>query len=138
MPIETCRAVAFSWLCDQNGHLNTSKYVEMFDVAFYHLVHALGAPPGQRDGLGWANVLQALEYRAEVGLGAPVLIRSGIIETGRTSFRSRHVMTDPDQAVVHAILQEKTVRFDLSARRSAPLPEGFVERAKALTGDDWI
>lgn len=43
--VETYRGVAFPWLCDHTGQLNTSKYVEMFDVAGHHLFHIFGLPP---------------------------------------------------------------------------------------------
>ncbi|WP_156318091.1 thioesterase family protein [Blastomonas sp. AAP25] len=132
--IETHRAVAFPWLCDQMGHLTTFRYVEMFDVASYHLMHALGdRPAGQNAELGWADVNHTIDYKAEVAIGALLLIRSGVVRTGRNSIVTRHVMTDPDATIEHAILTATTVRFDLVARKSAPLPEAILAGCEALT-----
>ena len=132
MYIETCRAVAFPWLCDQNGHLNTSRYVEMFDVALYHLVDALQASGTEDAGRGWADVKQAIEYRVEVPIGAVLLVRSRVTEIGRSSFSAHHLMTDPRQRTTYATLRAKTVRLDLKQRRSTPLSPEFIEGAKAL------
>lgn len=123
--IETYRGVAFPWLCDQMGHLTTFRYVEMFDVASYHLMHALGDRPTPHAGLGWADVNHSIDYKAEVAIGALLLIRSGVVRTGRSSIVTQHVMTCPDGAVEHAVLTATTVRFDLVARKSAPLPDDF-------------
>ena len=124
--IETYRGVAFPWLCDQMGHLTTFRYVEMFDVASYHLMHALGDRPAAQIGeLGWADVNHSIDYKAEVAVGGLLLIRSGVVRTGRSSIVTQHVMTDPDAEVEHAVLTATTVRFDLVARKSAPLPEYF-------------
>jgi acyl-CoA thioesterase FadM len=134
--IETYRGVVSPWLADQMGHLTTSKYVEMFDVASYHLMHALGDRPATDRTMGWADVRHTIDYKAEVGVGALVLIRSGVLKTGRTSFSARHVMTDPDGEVLHAVLEAATVRFDLVARKASPLPEGFAGRAAGLMIED--
>ncbi|MFN3472700.1 MAG: acyl-CoA thioesterase [Blastomonas sp.] len=131
--IETYRGVAFPWLCDQMGHLTTFRYVEMFDVASYHLMHALGDRPAAHTGeLGWADVNHSIDYKAEVAIGALLLIRSGVVRTGRSSIVTQHVMSDPDGAVEHAVLTATTVRFDLVARKSAPLPEHMRTGCEAL------
>lgn len=131
--METFRGVAFPWLCDQMGHLTTSRYVEMFDVASYHLMHALGdRPSAELDRMGWADVNHSIDYKAEVGIGALVLIRSGVLRTGRTSIVTTHVMTDPDGELIFAVLTATTVRFDLTSRKSAPLPELLLSHCKAL------
>ncbi|MDM7955759.1 thioesterase family protein [Blastomonas sp.] len=131
--IETYRGVAFPWLCDQMGHLTTFRYVEMFDVASYHLMHALGDRPAAQAGeLGWADVNHSIDYKSEVAIGALLLIRSGVVRTGRSSIVTRHIMTDPDAGVEHAVLTATTVRFDLVARKSAPLPDLIRAGCEAL------
>jgi acyl-CoA thioester hydrolase len=130
--IETYRGVAYPWLTDQMGHLTTSKYLEMFDIAFYHLAHRLGIGYDPSSGIGLADVRQEIDYRHEVPLGALVLVRSGVVSIGRSSFRSRHIMMDADEREVHAELTATTVRFDLSKRESIPLPDDFIRRAEPL------
>lgn len=130
--IETYRGVVYPWLTDQMGHLTVARYVEMFDTAAYHLFHALGLPFVSDDPIGWADVRHEIDYRHEARLGALVLIRSGVIGSGRSSLRARHIMTDADDMVVHAIMTSVTVRFDLKARKSVPLPADFADRAAEL------
>ena len=127
--IETYRGVVFPWLADQMGHLTTSRYVEMFDVAAYHLAHRLGLGPDRTGRFGLADVRQEIDYKVEVPVGALVLIRSGILSSGRSSYRARHMMTSPDRRDTHAVLEAVTVRFDLIQRKSAPLPPDFADRA---------
>jgi acyl-CoA thioester hydrolase len=132
---ETFRGVAYPWLCDQMGHLNTAKYVEMFDVAGFHLLHLLGLPAADQD-FGWADVRQEIDYKAEVPLGALVVIRSGLLKAGGSSLRARHVMESADGGNTHAVMEVVTVRLDLHARRAAPLPREFRERAGELVMPD--
>jgi acyl-CoA thioesterase FadM len=106
------------------GHLTTSRYVEMFDVAAYHFLHLIKAPATNTE-FGWADVRQEIDYCDEVRAGSLILIRSGLLKVGRTSLRTRHVMSDPDETRTHAVLEAVTIRFDLRARKAAALPEGF-------------
>lgn len=131
---ETYRGVVFPWLCDQMGHLTTSRYVEMFDVASYHFMHLIKAPPTDSE-MGFADVRQEIDYRDEVRAGALVLIKSALLRVGRTSFRARHVMSDPDENRVHAVMEAVTVRFDLKARQASPLPEFFSASAATFVLD---
>jgi acyl-CoA thioester hydrolase len=121
--METYRGIAFPWLCDHQGHLTTSQYLLMFDIAAYHLMDRLQGGIGDAPDLGWADVRHEIDYKSEVAVGALVLVRSGVVRLGRTSITHRHVMTSTDGATVHAMLQAVTVRFDRAARSAAPLPE---------------
>lgn len=127
--VETFRGVVYPWLCDHMGHLTVPRYFEMFDVAAYHLYHVLGEPTPGDGQFGLADVRHEIDYRHEARVGALLLIRSGVVATGRSSLRARHVMMDPDGQVVHAVLESTTVRLDLVARKSAPLTPAFTTRA---------
>lgn len=131
--IETCRAVAFPWLCDQVGHLNTSKYVEMFDVAAHHLFNHIGAPAGGMGMLAWADVRHEIDYRNEVAVGGLVVIDSTVLQVGRTSLKARHLMRDAGRTREHAVMVAVTVCFDTAQRQAAPLPSEIAERARAMT-----
>jgi acyl-CoA thioesterase FadM len=133
--VETYRGVVFPWLADQMRHLTTSRYVEMFDVASYHLLHRLRFGYDPSANLGLADVRHEIDFKAEVAVGGLVLIRSGVISFGRSSFRARHVMTDADGAIVHAVMEAVTVHFDLAARKAIPLPPDFAARAAAVMVD---
>lgn len=129
---ETYRGVAFPWLCDQQGHLTTSQYMLMFDVASYHLMDTLTRGTGDDPALSWADVRHEIEYRAEVPVGGLVVIDSAIESIGTSSLRAVHEMRSVDGAVLHARMVAVTVRFDKTARRSAPLSDAVRERAGAL------
>lgn len=129
---ETYRGVAFPWLCDQQGHLTTSQYMLMFDVASYHLMDLLTRGIGDDPALSWADVRHEIDYRAEVPVGSLVVIDSTIEAMGTSSLRAVHEMRSTDGAVVHARMLAVSVRFDKAARRSAPLSLALRERAAAL------
>jgi acyl-CoA thioester hydrolase len=130
--IESYRGVAFAWMCDQMGHLTTSRYVEMFDVAAYHLADRLGLGLDSIARIGLADVRHEIDYRSEVPVGGLVMIRSGLLATGRSSYRARHIMTDATGSVEHAVMTAVTVRFDLAARKSIPLGRAVTEMAAPL------
>lgn len=134
--VETYRGVVFPWLADQMGHLTTSRYVEMFDVASYHLFHRLNLGHFPQLGVGLADVRHEIDYLAEVPVGGLVLIRSGVVGMKRTSIRARHIMSDVGGDLTHAVLEAVTVRFDLAARKSMPLDPGFAERAAPYLIED--
>ena len=130
--IETFRGVAFPWHCDQMGHLTTSRYVEMFDVAGYHLLHRIGLTACPEAAIGLADVRQEIDYKSEVPLGGLVVIQSSILKVGRSSLRARHNMTSVDGDLLHAVMEVVTVRFDLTERKSMPFPAEIATRAAAL------
>ncbi|MGO9769499.1 MAG: acyl-CoA thioesterase [Roseiarcus sp.] len=134
--VETYRGVVFPWLADQMRHLTTSRYLEMFDVGSYHLAHRLGLAYDASTNMGLADVRHEIDYKAEAPVGALVLIRSGVVSVGRTSFRARHVMTDADVKRVHAVLEAVCVRFDLASRKAIELPDDFRARAASVMADE--
>lgn len=131
-PLVTYKDVVLPAQCDQMGHLSTFAYSRMFYVAAYHFFHEIGARFGAGDDHGWADVRQEFDYLREVRSGGLIVIHSGVVSVGRSSIRSRHLMTDADGLVRHAAMEVVTVRFDLAARASAPLPEDVAARARQL------
>ena len=123
--IETFRGVAHPWLCDAFGHLNTRNYVAMFDDGSFHFFQALGYSLAalKRDNRGWADVRAELEFKAEVPLGALVVVRTGVVQVGGKSLTYRHEMRSPDDDGLHATMQTVTVYFDLAARKATPIPD---------------
>ena len=123
--IETHRAVVYPWHCDHQGHMNTMQYVGMFDAAFWHHLSAMGFTRPFLDAAnhGFADVKDTIEYKAEVPVGARVVIESGLIKVGRSSITALHVMRDSDTGETAATSEKITVYFDLAARQSAPLPD---------------
>jgi acyl-CoA thioester hydrolase len=133
---ETFRGVAHPWLCDAFGHLNTRHHMAMFDDAGFHFLHLLVAAAGEAPSpqLGWADVSLKVALRAEVPLGALVVIRTELLGLGRTSTTYRHEMRAADDDRLHSECECVTVRFDLDARKAAPLPAGLAEATRGWIG----
>jgi acyl-CoA thioester hydrolase len=122
--IETFRGVVYPWHCDHQGHMTTMHYVGMFDAAFWHLLSAQGftrAYLAERK-TGFADVRDTIEYRAELPVGSPLAIESGLIKVGTTSVVSFNRMRETETGEIAATSEKVTVYFDLEARRKTPLP----------------
>ncbi len=126
-------AVVHPWLCDGMGHLTTRHYLAMFDDASYHLFAALGydSLAAEWQGIGWADVRHEIEYKGELQSGALVTIDGKVTMLGNSSLSTSFRLYQLGETRPRATLAGRTVCFDLEARRSRPLPEFFVERARA-------
>ena len=123
--IETFRAVVYPWHCDHQGHMTTMHYVGMFDAAFWQLLSAQGFTRAYlaEHKTGFADVRDTIEYLAELPVGSPVVIESGITKVGNTSVVSFNRMRDSETGEFAATSEKVTVYFDLQARQKTPLPE---------------
>ena len=132
--IETFRGMVYPWQCDHQGHLNTKEYVGMFDAAFWHHLSAMGFTRAYLDAenRGFADVKDTIEYKAEVPVGARIVIESGLLKVGRSSITALHVMRDADTGETAATSEKITVYFDLAARQSAPLPDDMRAKLEAF------
>ena len=132
--VETYRGVAYPWLCDSMGHMNTQHYAAMYDSAVFHLLAMISAAPEEMATrkLGWADVRQVIEYRKEVRSGALLVIRSGVVRIGNKSVEHRHEMHGAFGDVLHSTLEGVTAFFDLEKRAAAPLEDWIREKASAL------
>ena len=136
-PLETYRGVAYPWLCDSMGHMNTQFYAAMYDSASFHFLSALTTYTelGER-GLGWADVRQLIEYKQEVRAGALLVIRSTLKRLGNTSVTFVHAMHNAETNVLHSTSENVTVLFDLNRRAAAPIDEAIRRRGAALGAAD--
>ena len=123
--IETFRGVVYPWHCDHQGHMTTMHYVGMFDAAFWHLLSAQGFTRAflAEHEAGFADVSDSVRYLAELPVGSPVAIESGLLRVGNTSVVSFNRMLETETGRLAATSEKVTVYFDLAARRKAPLPE---------------
>ena len=123
--METYRGVVYPWQCDHQGHLNTMQFVGMFDAAFWHHISAMGftRPYLKEHNRGFADVKDTLEYKAEVMVGALIVVESGLLRIGGKSITALHSMRDAETEVLYATSEKITAYFDLKARKSASLPD---------------
>lgn len=131
--IETGRAVAHPWLCDQMGHLNTRHYAAIFDDASFHFLGRI-APRAEQAAAnrGWADVKLTIEFAHEVALGTVLVVRTALIRLGTKSLTYRHELRDGETDALHATCESVTVLFDLERRAAAPFEGELRARADAL------
>tara|TARA_B100000676_G_scaffold310523_2_gene377375 strand:- start:2961 stop:3389 length:429 start_codon:yes stop_codon:yes gene_type:complete len=137
--IETHRNVVTAWDCDHQGHMNTVKYYEKFDVAGWHMIQRSGATRARldADGAGCVDVRMELDFVGELKVNDPLLIESGIEKVGKTSFTFRHRMTNVNTGELVARGRCTTVYFDLNKREKTPLPDDIRAGFEAIMiGDE--
>ena len=133
--VETARAVAHPWYCDQMGHMNARHIYAVFDDAGFQLLGILERylDAESASSHGWGDVKVEVDFIHEISTGTLLLVKSGLVAIGNSSVRSQHTMYSKEGQIVHAKMQATTVYFDLQARKSRPLPESFRSRAAALS-----
>ena len=131
--METYRGVAYPWLCDAMGHMNTQFYATLYDGAAFHFL-AMIAPNSELAPrrLGWADVRQTTEYKHEVRGGSLLLITTQLVKLGTSSITYLHEMRNVETGVLQSTSELVTVLFDLDARRAAPLDAAARARGAAL------
>ncbi len=132
--IETHRNVVTAWDCDHQGHMNTVKYYEKFDVAGWHMIQRSGAQRQRLDdeGTGFVDVRMELDFIGEMMVNDPLLIESGVEKVGDTSFTFRHRMTNVNTGEIVALGRCTTVHFDLVKRASKTIPDDIRKGLEAL------
>ncbi len=127
---ECFRAVVYPWHCDHQNHLTTMHYVGFFDQACWHLISAIGLTQDRmhREGRGFVDVKQTLEYMAEQPVGSPVVIESGILRIGNSSFTHFHRMKNSETGVLAATSENVSVFFDLRARAKMDIGDDLRQR----------
>jgi len=118
----------------EGGRLALSAAVHRFSAANGHLLAAFGLSPAyMRDNQrGFSTFEFQLGFEAGVRAGDPLRVRSALTHVGNSSMRILHVMTDERSGKRVSTLEQSGVQLDLEARRPAPLPPAFRERAQSL------
>ncbi len=61
--------VAYPWLCDSMGHMNTQHYCALFYGATFHFLALMGGPRHLKESQrGWVDAKQTIEYRLGIRL----------------------------------------------------------------------
>jgi acyl-CoA thioester hydrolase len=105
-----------------------------FTQAVVHLMAALGLPRATllRRKVGYASLDHAVEYRAALKPGDRVDMRSGVLEIRPKVLRIFHHVINVDSEEIATAIEIALVFFDLSARKSIPMPEEVIEHARTL------
>ena len=130
---ETYRGMAYPWLCDSMGHMNTQHYAAMYDTAGFHfLSRVMPYVVLSKSGLGWADVRQVIEYRQEVRAGTLLVVCSRLARLGGKSITYVHEMRNAETGTVHSTCETVTVLFDLEKRAAVPLTDAIRARGREM------
>lgn len=129
---ETQRGVVQAWECDHNGHLNVTYYMAKFSEAGVQMTARIGLTRAHMDetGGGMAALEHVIKYRRELHAGDITVVESGMLEVGNKTIRFFHRLLNAATLELAATMEGVACYFDLTTRRSAPLPEAL--RAAAL------
>ena len=122
------KSVAHPWFCDVLGHMTTRFYLSMFDDASYHYLYELFGWCGAQDNtgeLGWADVRQVIEYRAEVSAGDLLEISAALQKIGGKSLTIGYEMINLRNGEIASTLEVVCVLFDLKARKAVSIPDAL-------------
>lgn len=133
--IRLSTAVVHPWLCDSMGHLTTRHYSAIFDDAVYHLFFEAFSyspldPAWHR--LGWADVNQSFDYKAEVLVGELLEVVGTVTALGRKSVSTELHLLKRGGGNLAAIARSVTVLFDKELREAVELPDHLRQSADRL------
>jgi len=133
-PLVTHRGVVYPWQCDHMGHMNVMWYVGKFDEATWNFFATVGLTSSylRDENRGMVAVEQKITYRRELLAGDTLFVRSRFVEVREKVVRFVHEMRNAESRDTAAITELTGVHIDRTARRAVPLPEGVVERARAM------
>ena len=125
-PIETIRrTVPIDWT-DYNGHMNESRYGQVFSDAADAVLERLGCDAGYiARGFSWFTVDIHIAFLLETHAGEMILARSRVLDGGGKKLRLFHEMCRADGTPL-ASGEQLLVHVSLETRRSC-LPEPPVD-----------
>ncbi len=121
---------------DERGELTLSGFVHRFAHACLHVCTAIGATPAymREARRGFSTFETRLHLVGPVpGAGDGVIVQSGLLAAGNSSLRMLHELRLARSSERLALFHQSGVHFDMEARRSAPMPPEFRDRASKLT-----
>jgi len=130
----THRGAFDSWERDESGWTPPRFQIGRLAQAATRLIEHLGL---SKDvlldrKLGNAALDYSIEYRAPLRPGQTIDVHSGVLEVGRKVLRIYHHLIDFAQGEVATQMEVALVFFDLTARKSVPMPQEIVAAAHDL------
>jgi acyl-CoA thioesterase FadM len=132
--MDSARDTIKPWEVDLLGYAAPPAYVHRFSAANGHLLAGFGMTPAymRAETRGFSTFEFRLDFAGAVRAGDLVLVRSALLHVGNSSMRIVHRMTNVRTGEAVATLEQAGVHLDMKARRPAPLPDGFRERARSM------
>lgn len=125
-PLKTLeRVIPIDWM-DYNGHMNESRYGQVFSDAGDVVMAMVGADQAYIDsGLSYFTVTNEIAYRNETHLGDAIHVRTQVLEARGKKLRMYHEMIRTADDVLLCTCNQLLVHVSLQTRRSCE-PEGEV------------
>jgi carnitine 3-dehydrogenase len=127
-PLETiARIVPVDWT-DYNGHMNESRYGQVFSDAADAVLALIGAGEDYvAAGFSFFTVETSIKYLAELHAGAPIRVETVVTEGAGKKLRLYHRLLGAD-GTVHATGDQLLIHVSLETRRACE-PSGGVRDA---------
>ena len=132
--LETYRGVVNQADCDHLGHMNVARYYGICADVGVILQNEIGLTPDDiRSGrrLSMVVVRNESDFKAEILVAEPIIMRSAILEIGSKSMLLHHQLFRADGVIAFDTTQ-RVVVFDLVNRRAAEVPPDVREKVEAI------
>ncbi|MDZ7600003.1 MAG: carnitine 3-dehydrogenase [Hoeflea sp.] len=125
-PLKTLeRVIPVDWM-DYNGHMNESRYGQVFSNAGDVVMGMVGADQAYIDGgLSYFTVANEIGYLSETHLGDVIHVRTQVLEARGKKLRMYHEMMRTSDGELLATCNQLLVHVSLKTRKSCE-PEGEV------------
>ena len=129
IPMITVRRMVPSDWTDYNGHMNESRYGQVFsDAADAVLAHVGAGPDYVAAGLSYFTVSTKIDYLLETRAGETIQVVTRVLLGEGKKLKLRHEMRRASDGSVHATCEQFLLHVSLETRKSCD-PERSVEDA---------
>ncbi len=132
--VVTCKRAVNTWEVDSTSVATPAFIISCVSDAAMHFFTHMGVDHAWRvkNDIGSAALDYNICYLRPIAIGTPVETHSQFLETREKTFRFSHHLSDATDDQILATIEVTAVLFDLSKRKSIPLPEEFHEKAKTF------
>ena len=128
------RTIPIDWT-DYNGHMNESRYGQVFSDAADVVMVMIGADQAYIDaGNSFFTVEIDIKFLRECRASDPFTVHSRVTEAVGKKLRLLHEMIAADGTVL-ATGDQLLLHVSLETRRTSPMPDAMVAKAATLMGD---
>jgi acyl-CoA thioester hydrolase len=133
--LEVWRGSVNTWECDQMGHMNVRFYVARAMEGLVGLATALGLDGAFRAKAGATLLVKDhhIRFLREARPGAPLILRTGIIELGESEARLLQLLIHANSGDLAATFQTVVAHATAGEGRAFPWSSEVRERAADLT-----
>ncbi len=126
------RVIPIDWI-DYNGHMNESRYAQVFSDAADTVLQLAGADEAYvASGGSFFTVDCHIQYRQETHVGEAVRCLTAVAPMDGKKLRLKHEMRRAGDETLLATAEQLLVHVDLNTRKSSNPPQHIVDAIKGL------